>query len=63
MRPTINRKRFLEKLDLSVPCPGCGRTIEPAEQQRLSMDGTMRCPHCGQTFIEGRATMSEKARR
>lgn len=50
MRRSVNRKQMLANMDLSVTCTLCQKKIQPAEQQRLSMDGTMRCPHCGELF-------------
>lgn len=41
------------QFDLSVECPHCHAKLQPAEQHRLSMDGTMLCPRCGKTFNEG----------
>ena len=54
--PTLNTEHGVaprtpaSRFDLDVPCPLCSQKIPPAQQERLSMDGTMRCPFCGQTF-------------
>jgi Zn ribbon nucleic-acid-binding protein len=55
MHRLMSRKAFLAKLDLSVTCPHCQAKLEPAEQNRIDHNGTMRCHYCAKEFDEGKA--------
>jgi predicted RNA-binding Zn-ribbon protein involved in translation (DUF1610 family) len=44
----IDLAKVLAALD--TVCPKCGKTIPPAEVQRIDFEG-MKCPACGEAFV------------
>jgi predicted RNA-binding Zn-ribbon protein involved in translation (DUF1610 family) len=49
-----SRKINLEKVQASLDtiCPKCGKSISPAEVQRVDFE-RMKCPACGERFAPG----------
>jgi predicted RNA-binding Zn-ribbon protein involved in translation (DUF1610 family) len=50
-KPKINLEKVRAALD--TLCPKCGKTIPPAEVQRIDFT-RVKCPACGEAFVPSR---------